>query len=172
MKALTLSPGDPASMVGLATVYLSNNNLKGAMEIAQAALLRMPEDPDLNLIVAEVLITQHEYPEALAYLTKSLHTKPQMLPRVHVLMGKAYAGMGQTEQAIEQLKLGSSSDADGSVQYLLARLYRQIGDTKDATDALNRMKTIKEQREARGVKRVQDPDLSPLEQSSAQASAP
>ena len=172
MKALTLSPGDPASMVGLATVYLSANNLKGAMEIAQAALLRMPEDPDLNLIIAEVLIAQHEYPEAQTYLTKSLHAKPQMLPHIHALMGKAYAGMGQPEQAIEQLKLGASSDADGSVQYLLARLYRQIGDTKDATDALNRMKTIKEQREARGVKRIQDPDLSPLEQSSAQASAP
>jgi predicted Zn-dependent protease len=164
-KALTLAPGDPASMVGLATVYLSNNNLTGAMEIAQAALLRMPEDPDLNLIIAEVLIAQHEYPEAQTYLTKSLHAKPQMLPRIHALMGKAYAETGQTEQAIEELKLGASSDVDGSVQYLLARLYRQTGDTKDANDALNRMKAIKQQREARGYKEVQDPDLSPLESS-------
>jgi predicted Zn-dependent protease len=81
------------------------------------------------------------------------------------LMGKAYAETGQTEHAIEELKLGASSDVDGSVQYLLARLYRQTGDTKDANDALNRMKAIKQQREARGYKEVQDPDLSPLESS-------
>lgn len=165
LKALSLAPGDAGAMVGLATVYLSNNNEKGAIEIAQAALLRSPDDPELNLIVAEALIAQHRYAESQPYLNKSLHVKPQMLPHVHALMGKAYAGMGQTQQAIEQLKLGAPSDADGSVQYLLSRLYRQIGDTKDAKEALNRMMEIKEKRETRGFKRVQDPDLSPLESS-------
>ncbi len=172
LKALSLASGDMGAMVGLATVYLSNNNEKGAMKIAQAALLRNPDDPELNLIVAEALIAQHEYAESQAYLTKSLHAKPQMLPHIHALMGKAYAGMGQTEQAIEELKLGESSDADGSVQYLLARLYRQIGDNKDANDALNRMKEIKQQRQARGYKQVQDPDLSPLESSVDRAPPP
>jgi tetratricopeptide (TPR) repeat protein len=165
LKALSLAPGDPAAMVGLATICLSSNNFKGAMEIAQAALLRAPDDAELNLIVAEVLMGQHEYAEAQTYLTKSMHAKPQMLPRIHALMGKAYAEMGQTQKAIEQLKLGASSDVDGSVQYLLARIYRQMGDTKNANDALNRMKAIKQQREARGYKEVQDPDLSPLESS-------
>jgi len=172
LKALSLAPGDVGAMAGLATVYLSNNNEKGAMEIAQAALVRTPDDPELNLIVAEALIAQHQYAESQAYLARSLHAKPQMLPHIHALMGKAYAGMGQTQQAIEQLKLGASSDGDGSVQYLLARLYRQIGDTKDANDALSRMKLIKQQREARGYKQVQDPDLSPLESSVDRAPPP
>jgi tetratricopeptide (TPR) repeat protein len=165
VKALRLAPGDPAAMVGLATVYLNNKNTKGAIEIAQGALLRKPGDPELNLIIAEALIDERQYAEAQPYLTRSLSAKPQMLPRIHALMGKAYAEMGQTQQAIEQLKLGASSDVDGSVQYLLARLYRQVGDTKDANESLNRMKAIKQQREARGYKEVQDPDLSPLESS-------
>lgn len=76
------------------------------------------------------------------------------------------------QEAIEQLKLGAASDEDGSVQYLLARLYRKAGDTKDASEALDRMKTIKQQREARGYKRGEDPDLSPIEPGMAQASAP
>jgi tetratricopeptide (TPR) repeat protein len=172
LKALSLAPVDVGAMAGLATVYLSNNNDKGAMQIAQAALLRTPDDPELNLIVAEALIAQHQYAESQPYLAKSLHAKPQMLPHVHALMGKAYAGMGQTQQAIEQLKLGASSDGDGSVQYLLARLYHQIGDTRDANDALNRMKEIKQKREARGYKEVQDPDLSPLESSVNRAPPP
>jgi tetratricopeptide (TPR) repeat protein len=165
LKALTLAPDNPAAMVGLATVYLSGKNTDGAIKIAQAALLRMPGDPELNLIIAEALMEQRQYAEALPYLTRSLSAKPQMLPRIHALMGKSYAELGQTERAIEELKLGSSSDVDGSVQYLLARLYRQTGDAKDANDALNRMKVIKQQREARGYKKVQDPDLSPLESS-------
>ncbi len=37
------------------------------------------------------------------------------------------------------------------------------GDSKDAHAALARMDTIKRQRAARGVKRVEDPDLSPIE---------
>jgi hypothetical protein len=55
---------------------------------------------------------------------------------------------------------------------LLARLYHQIGDTRDANDALNRMKEIKQKREARGYKEVQDPDLSPLESSVNRAPPP
>jgi tetratricopeptide (TPR) repeat protein len=171
-KALALAPGDQAAMLGLATAYLNNNNVKAGIEIAQSALLRSPEDPELNLVMAEALMSQREYADAEPYLIKSLHAKPQMLPRIHALIGKAYAETGRTQDAIEQLKMGESSDEDGSVQYLLARLYRKLGDTKDSSAALDRMKTIKEQRTARGYKRVEDPDLSPLEPGTARASAP
>jgi tetratricopeptide (TPR) repeat protein len=171
-KALALTPGDAAAMLGLATVYLSNNNSAGAMEIAQAALLRTPNDPELNLIVAEAMIGQRQYAEAEPYLNRSLSGKPQMIPRIHALMGKVYAETGRTREAIEQLKLGAPSDEDGSVEYLLGRLYRQIGDTREANEALNRMKTIKQQRDARGFRQVQDPDLAPLESSAQQPGAP
>jgi tetratricopeptide (TPR) repeat protein len=172
LKALSLAPGDQAAMLGLATAYLNNHNSEGAMKIAQAALLRSPDDPELNLIAAQVLMEQHDYAGAVPNLLKSLHAKPQMLPHIHALMGKAYAETGRTQEAIEQLKLGASSDGDGAVHYLLSHLYRQIGDTKDAMEALNEMKAIKQQREARGVKRVEDPDLSPLESIASQASTP
>lgn len=171
-KALAIAPGDPAAMVGLAAVYLSNNNSSGAIEIAQAALVRGPDDPELNLIVAEAMISERQYAQAEPYLTKSLGAKPQMLPHIHALMGKVYAETGRIPEAIEQLKLGAPSDEDGAVQYLLARLYRQIGDTKDANEALDRMKAIKQQREARGYKQVQDPDLAPIESAGNRPGAP
>jgi len=171
-KALALSPNDTAAMLGLATAYLSNNNNEAAGEITTVALVRSPEDPELNLIMAEVKLAHNQFAEAIPYLEKSLRAKPQMLPRVHALMGKAFAETGRTEEAIEQLKMGVSSDEEGSVQYLLARLYRQVGDTKDAAAALERMKEIKQQRRARGVKQVEDPDLSPLESPPTAASTP
>jgi Flp pilus assembly protein TadD len=89
--------------------------------------------------------------------------KPQLRGHVHALIGKVYAETGRANEAISQLKMAESSDENGSIHYLLARLYRQAGDSKDAEAALEQVKTIKQQRRDRGVKIVEDPDLSSLE---------
>jgi tetratricopeptide (TPR) repeat protein len=164
-EALTIAPSDPAALLGLATAYLSNNSTQKAIETARIALERAPEDPALNLIVAEALVSKSQFAEAEPFLKKSLSAKPQMLGHVHAVLGKVYAETGRTKEAIEQLKMGASGDETGSIHYLLARLYRQVGDVKDATAALEEVKTIKEQRRDRGMKRVEDPDLSSLEAS-------
>ena len=162
-KALTIAPGDPAALLGLATAYLSNNNNDGAIETAKTALARSPDDPELNLILGEALLAKYDYAGAEASLRKALRVKPQMQPHVHALIGKIYAETGRTEEAIEELKLGTASDEDGGIQYLLARLYRKVGNTEAANAALERMKTIKDRRRERGFKRVEDPELSSLE---------
>ena len=163
LKALKLSPGDPAALLGVATTYLSSSNLPAAAEAAQSALIKRPDDPDINLLMAEVELGRHDYASALPYLEKSLHTKPQMLPRVHALIGKVYAETDKTEEAIKELNMGASSDEDGSILYLLAHLYRKQGDIKNADAALDRMKAIKAQRRERGYKLIEDPELSSLE---------
>ncbi len=162
-KALDLEPGNPAAMLGLALAYLSNNNTDKAMETALTALQRSPQDPELNMVVAEAMVAKNQFAEAEPYLMNSLNVKPQLLGHVHALLGKVYSETGRTNEAITQLKMGESSDENGSIHYLLARLYRQIGDTKNAAAALEQVKTIKQQRQDRGVKTVEDPDLSSLE---------
>jgi tetratricopeptide (TPR) repeat protein len=171
-KVLALEPGNPAAIVGLATSYLSNNNTDKAMETARAALERSPQDPELNMIVGEAMVAENHYAEAEPFLMKSLKLKPQLLGHVHALIGKVYAETGRTNEAITQLKMGESSDETGSIHYLLARLYRQVGDTKEAAAALDQVKTIRQHRRERGMKTVEDPDLSPLESPPGQASAP
>jgi predicted Zn-dependent protease len=156
----------------LALAYLSNNNVEKAMETARAGLEHNSQDPELNLIVAETMVATRQFAGAEPYLMKSLNVKPQMVGRVHALMGKVDAETGRTKDAIDQLKLGESSDEDGSVHYLLARLYRQIGDTKEATAALEQVKTIKRQRLERSMKTIEDPDLSSLETPSGPSSTP
>jgi len=170
-KALALDPGNPAAMLGLAFTYLSNNNIDKAMDTALTALERSPRDPELNMVVAEAMVGRNQFAEAEPFLMKSLNVKPQMLAHVHALIGKVYAETGRTNDAISQLKMGESSDETGAIHYLLARLYRQVGDTKDAAAALEQVKTIKKQRRDRGVKTVEDSDLSSLE-SPGQASEP
>ena len=162
-KALVMAPGDPGAMLGMASANLSNNNIEKAMETARIALEHNPEDPELNLLMAETLVARNQFAESEPYLMKSLHVKPQMLGHVHALIGKVYAETGRSRDAIDQLKMGESSDENGSVHYLLARLYREIGDEKDASAALDRVKSIKQQRLGGGVKTIEDPDLSSLE---------
>lgn len=172
LKALEIVPGDPAALLGAATAYLSNSNLPAAEQAAQSALSAHPDDPEMNLIMAQVELGRHEYSAAEPYLMKSLNAKSQMLPRIHALLGKVYAETDRPQQAIKELELGVASDEDGSIQYLLARLYRSLGDIKSAQIALDRMKAIKDKRRERGYKFVQDPELSAIESSSDQPSAP
>jgi hypothetical protein len=59
--------------------------------------------------------------------------------------------------------MGASSDVSGALHFQLARLYREIGENKNASAALDEMKAIREQHRARGVKLIEDPDLSSAE---------
>jgi predicted Zn-dependent protease len=171
-SALAIAPGDPAAQLGLASAYLSNNEMDKALEAAQAALRRAPDDPELNLIAADALVGENRFAEAEPLLMRSLNAKPQVLAHVHALLGKVYAETGRPQEAIGQLKMSVSSDENGSIHYLLARLYRQIGDSKAASEAIDQVKTIKQQRRDRGVKLVEDPDLSALETAPTHAPAP
>jgi tetratricopeptide (TPR) repeat protein len=169
LKALEIAPGNPAALLGVATAYLSNNNLPAAQQAAESALAAHPADPEMNLIMAEVEMGRQDYSAAEPYLDKTLHSNPQ--PRIHALLGKVYAETERPQQAIKELELGVPSDDDGSVQYLLSRVYRQLGDIKSAQVALDRMKIIRDKRREHGFKFVQDPELSAME-SSGDPSAP
>jgi len=171
-NALAFGPPDPAALIGLAGACLTNNHVPCAAQAAQTALERNPDDPELNLVMGEALVAQFRYSDAEPYLKKGLGSKPQLVARAHALLGKVFSETGRTEEAIEQLQLGAAGDQDGSIEYMLARLYRKIGDTRHAEDAIAQMKKIKEQRLARGVKRVEDPELSPMEPPSPAPSTP
>ncbi len=169
-KALAVAPGDVAALFGLASAYLGNNNNEQAIETARLAMVSAPDDAELNLVMAEAMISNNDIAKAEPFLEKGLHAKPQMLPHVHALIGKVYAETGRTREAIEQLKMGASSDEDGSLHYQLARLYRQQSDTQSAAIALEEMKRIKQHRRDRGVRTVEDPDFSTLEDTAGEAS--
>lgn len=144
-KALDLSPKNHAALLGLASAYYGDSDTAKVLETTQEALTLSPDDPELNLLMAEGLISGYKFTDAEPFLKKSLTVKPQMLPHVHALLGDVYAKTGRPQEAIEQLKMGLESDDDGHIHYLLARLYRDSGDTKDANAALEQMKTIRQE---------------------------
>jgi Flp pilus assembly protein TadD len=159
-SALTLAPADPSALLGLAYAYLSNNSIDLCIRTAQAALAQTPDDPELNLLVADALVSNHDFAGARPYLEKSANVKPQMFPHLHALLGKVDAAGGDIPGAIRELKLGEASDDDGAIHYQLALLYRQIGDMKSATQALAATEAIKRQRRDHKLIAIDDPDLT------------
>ena len=162
-KAHEIDPTDQAAMLGMSSAYLDNNDLDKAIETARAALLLSPDDPEINVVMAEGLIAHHDYPEAERYLNKGLNAKPQMLPHVHALLGTVYAETGRTQNAIAQLKMAAASDEDGSVHYRLLQIYRQIGDNRSASAALEELKLIKKREHQRQLFNPEDSESLPAD---------
>jgi tetratricopeptide (TPR) repeat protein len=148
--ALALRPMDTGAQFGLSLALLAAGRNDEALSLAQAALQKNPEDPELNAVMGEVLSARGDFAGAEAYLKKSLGTKPEFVSRVHALLGKVYAQTDRTEQAIGELKLALAGDKDGTVHYQIARLYLKIGDRQSAEQAF----AVSEQRRREGLTRA------------------
>ena len=131
-KALAIDAHDPPALLGAVVVDLSAGHLEEAATINQAALSDRPSDPQLNLLMAEILTEQKRFSEAKLYLAKCASAPPAMQPRVHLLLGRADQQEGRTSQAIQQFELALPGDEDGSIHYQLSRLYRKDGKLVEA----------------------------------------
>jgi len=97
------------------------------------------------------------------FLQIGLAAKPQLVPRIHALLGQVYASGGDTKRAIEEYKLGLPSDDDGSVHFQLGRLYQKSGETKLAAEAFADSKAINQRKQIAGRNTFgrQQKDVSP-----------
>jgi Flp pilus assembly protein TadD len=82
---------------------------------------------------------------------------PQLVIQAHALLGRAYASTGRSQEAFTELKLGLSSDDDGSLHYLVGRLYSGKGDKASAALAFKQAKELSIDRAHRAVIAMQDP---------------
>jgi tetratricopeptide (TPR) repeat protein len=133
--ALNLNPRDFTALIGAAANYLQGSRTDLAFDMIQRALKEKPSDPEANYIAGEVLVAQHKYDEAESYLEAGLSAKPELIPRIHALLGRIYASRGNNERAIEELKIGIASDDDGSVYFQLGKLYQKTGQKELADTA-------------------------------------
>ena len=136
-KALAIQPNDTGALFGVSLALLANGQTDEALTLAQAALGKKPQDPELNAVMGEILCARNDFSGAEPYLKKSLSTKPEYIPHVHALLGKVYSRTGRTELAIAELKLALADDKDGTVHYQIARLYLKVGDRDAAKQAFD-----------------------------------
>jgi len=154
--ASMLAPRDPAPLYGLARAYFHGSNPDKALDDAKKALEISPNDPDINLLVGEILVSLHQWTQAEGYLKASLGAKPQMLPHLHALLGEVYNNTGRLQDAISEFRMGLASDEDGSLHYQLARIYLRLGNKAAAENALQVTKELERRRSERAVIAVQD----------------
>ncbi|MBV9625112.1 MAG: tetratricopeptide repeat protein [Acidobacteria bacterium] len=136
-KALAIWQDDTGALFGLSLALLADEQMDEALTLAQSALRKNPDDPELNAVMGEILCARNDYSGAEQYLKKSLTTKPEYIPHVHALLGKVYARTGRTEQAIAELRLALADDKDGAVHYQIGRLYLKVGNRDAAREAFD-----------------------------------
>jgi tetratricopeptide (TPR) repeat protein len=139
--ALNINPRDFTALIGAASNYLQELRLDLASDMIQRALKENSSDPEANYIAGEVLIAKHKYDEAEPYLVTGLSAKPELIPRIHALLGRIYANRGDNARAIEELKIGISSDDDGSLYFQLGRLYQKLGQKELADTAFEQSRS-------------------------------
>ena len=149
--ALSLNPQEFAALVGAATNYLQELKVDLAREMIQQALAQRPSDAEANYIMGEVLISQHKLSESEPYLRAGLSARAELVPRIHALLGLIYTSQGDTKRAIEEYKLGLSSDDDGSVHFQLGRLYQKIGEKELAENAFADSKVLNQRKRSNAI---------------------
>jgi tetratricopeptide (TPR) repeat protein len=144
-KALDSRPQDSGALFGLSLALLADGQNDEALNVAQTALEKNPDDPELNAVMGEILCVRDDFAGAEPYLKKSLNTKPEFVSRVHALLGKVYAQTNRIQRAIVELKLALASDKDGSLHYQIARLYLKVGDPDSAKQAFEVSKRLQQE---------------------------
>ena len=123
----------------------------------QKALRENPNDPRTNLYLAGIAVRQQRFQEALSFLAiaqteSGLHTMTK--PLLHLLLGKCYLELKNFEKAKAELLLTvEANPEDSEAHYLLARVYRKLGDEQGRARELELFRTLKKTDNAERVAR-------------------
>ncbi len=150
-KALALDAHEPAALLGLAASYFAADRLEDATATAKIALADRPSDPQLNLLMAEILGAKGQEKDAKPYLARCADIAPEFRPRVHYLLGRAENAEGNLPGAIHEFELALPGDQDGKTHYQLSRLYRRTGDVAKAQQAEAEAKALVARRDAKAA---------------------
>ncbi len=147
-KAIALEPESRDGRLGLAISLFQDGNSEEAFTDDRDLLQKNPEDPEANMLAAEILVQRHQFADAETYLTNCSGIEPEFMPRIHALRGEVYANTGRIPQALSEFKLVTSGDEDGSIHYQMARLYLQTGNKEAAAEAFQASKQLRAQWDA------------------------
>jgi tetratricopeptide (TPR) repeat protein len=142
-KAVALDPKSHGARLSLAIVLFTELKNDEAFDIDRGLLAQNPGNPEANLLAGEILVQQNLFNEAEPYLTNCTKLTPDLVPRLHVLLGQVYAATNRIPAAISEFKSGLSTDEDGSIHFQLGRLYQKTGDKATAEQAFRESKSIR-----------------------------
>jgi tetratricopeptide (TPR) repeat protein len=134
-SAASLNTSVPAPFLGLATVHWQTGEFDQAEIELRKALALDPGNSQANFELGDIFVRRHRFQEAIPYLRRTIHQGPDLLI-AHGDLGKALAGVGETEEAITELTRAKPVDRFGDIHYQLYLLYRGQGQKEKAEQAL------------------------------------
>ena len=150
-KALAIEPNYPEALLGIAASYFAGGKLDEAELSANVALKDRPSDPQLNILMAEILDAEGKENQARPFLAHCVNMSPEFQTRVHYLLGRAATKDGDFQTAIHEFELAAPGDIDGKTHYQLSRLYRRLGEMDKAQKAEADAKALIAQRDAKAA---------------------
>jgi tetratricopeptide (TPR) repeat protein len=143
--AEVFDPKHGTGAYGVGLVQAQRNDPAQALATTRSALRAHPEDPQLNFLLARLLIEGGEHPgssafeEATACAEKAVRLSPDLVAARN-LLAKIYTLSGQTAQAIEQCRAALRIDpSDQTAMYRLLMASRKIGDSATAEALAKRL---------------------------------
>ena len=128
IQTLAIDPEAPIAANNLAWLYVSTNrNLDKALELAQVAVRKMPDEPHVNDTLGWAYYRKAMYSQAVRHLELST-SKDATDPSVHYHLGMAYFQVGDLEKSKRSLQkaLSINSVFEGAeeAQKTLAKIGR------------------------------------------------
>jgi tetratricopeptide (TPR) repeat protein len=115
-RTLAVDPSAAVAANNLAWIYVSTGrNLEEALQLAQTALKKVPEEPHVNDTLGWVYYRKGFYKEAVRHLELSIK-RDSSDAAVHYHLGMAYVGVGDREKARHSLEraLSMSQSFEGA----------------------------------------------------------
>ena len=132
--AMKLDANSEAASLGLATAYWKQRQFADARPLLKRVLVKLPNDPEANAIMADILEHDGDPVAAARHARVALAGNPNLL-QAHVVLGRVYLGEGKAAQAISELEKVAAADPDGTYHFLLFRAYKQTGNDAAASAA-------------------------------------
>jgi tetratricopeptide (TPR) repeat protein len=113
-----------------------------------------PSQPNSYVMQGASLVQLHRAEEAVPLIRRALELQPKFTG-AHATLGRALAQMGRDQEAVQELERAASSDTDGSLHYLLFSLYRKLGKTEKAKQALQDSNRLNQQARKESARKLE-----------------
>jgi tetratricopeptide (TPR) repeat protein len=134
-QAIRLSPASPDLHLGLGTVLSRSGDFVQAEKELKTTLELSPTSAFAHYELGHLYVQQNRWEPAIAELRQVPADSTDLL-NARLDLAKAHSALGQNSDAINDLLSVEALDKDGEVYYRLAGLYRTVGDSTRAHDAL------------------------------------
>jgi tetratricopeptide (TPR) repeat protein len=146
--AIKLEPDNARLYFDLGNTHIDEREFtKAEAAYAQACRLK-PLFAEAYAMRGYALLALSRPGEAVPQLRRALQINPDLMS-AHALLAKALAGSGHEAEAAKELEIVKCTDTDGGLHFQLFVLYRRLGNSEKATQALNDSERIRrEQRQS------------------------